>query len=72
MTKTKINFRLEPDRKSKRVIGCLDNKTGLVTNAKDNKVRTLKEIQEYDEPGFFETHHNGKMIQKKGRFLGLF
>jgi hypothetical protein len=68
--KTKINFRLSRLRKSKRAVGCLDVKTGLVHNAKDDKIRNIKDIEKYDNVGYFETCENGKVIQKRGKYLG--
>jgi hypothetical protein len=66
--KTKINFRLSRFRKSKRVTGCLDVGTGEVTNAKDNKIRKIDDIEKYDNVGYFETFENGQLVQKKGKY----
>jgi len=66
--KTKINFRLFRSRKSKRAIGCLDVETGQVTNAKDGIVRNINEIEKYDSVGYFATHKNGVLVQKKGKY----
>jgi len=65
--KTKINFRLSRFRKSKRTTGCLNVETGQVTNTKDDIVRDIKDIEEYDNVGYFETYNNGVLIQKKGK-----
>lgn len=66
--KTKINFRLSKSRKSKRCIGCLDVDTGIVTNAKDKKIRKIEDIEKYDSVGYFATHKNGVLIQKSGKY----
>jgi hypothetical protein len=68
MTKTKINFRLSKSRKSKRTTGCLDVETGNVINTEDDKIRNIKDIEKYDHVGYFETHKNGELLQKSGKF----
>lgn len=68
--KTKINFKTSESRTEKRRIGCLDVKTGKVTNAKDDIVRDIDEIEQYDDVGYFGTHENGVLVQKSGKFGG--
>ena len=66
--KTKINFRLNRLRNSKRTTGCLDVDTGIITNTKDSKKRKLEDVEKYDVVGFFETYEKGKLIQKSGKY----
>ena len=66
--KTRINFRPNRLRRTKRRIGCLDVKTGKVTTS-DGKVYDIENIEKYDKVGYFETCENGKVIKKSGKVV---
>ena len=67
MARTKINF--QHPRTKKRTIGCLNTQNGRVRTAKgDNYSLSYLKKKDKEGVGFFETHKNGKLVQKQHEY----
>lgn len=70
--KTKINI-IDPEKQGKennRKVACLNVKTNRA-KLSDGREYSLKYLESIDKNGvvYFETHQNGNLIQKIGKFL---